>query len=103
MNGMLRASPVTSVSVPSVNVCSGGVPVPKYRGPAPWKTSATPVVWPTVSGMLGIVKGSDTPLVTGPCVTFTIPSDVQPAGELPGPLATGPPRPDPTRVKTSIE
>src|SRR5690349_6303093 len=30
-----------------------------------------------------------------------MPSDVQPAGELPGPLATGPPSAVPTRVNTS--
>jgi hypothetical protein len=46
--------------------------------------------------------GREVPFATAPCVPVTTPRDVHPAGELPGPLATGPPRPDPTRVKTSM-
>jgi hypothetical protein len=48
-----------------------------------------------------MVNRRETPRAVGPWVTGTVPREVQPAVELPGPEPTGPPSALPVRVKTS--
>ncbi|MDZ7626649.1 MAG: hypothetical protein U5J96_19640 [Ignavibacteriaceae bacterium] len=62
-------------------------------------TIATPAVSPGLMVMTGVAKSNETPLPTAPCVTGTMPSEVHPAGELPGPEPTGPPSAFPWRTK----